>query len=241
MSVHVISWVLENSDEKLAARLVLLVLADHARKDGSMAWPDVETIASEARIDRRTAQRCLRGLEMSSAITRTGISRAGTTIWQVNMGGRQYVTPDNLEGAASDPLTGGTPPPEPSLDQPSVDLAPAARPRDLVWDELERRFGTVVEKTNAHAKRNKAVADLKRQDATVQTIRLALRAWPIAFPGATVTDQALATHFVQLIAGATASRHVDSVEKILDLPEVSDEQRRENLGNVRQLAERIGR
>jgi hypothetical protein len=93
MSVHVVSWVLRSSPETLGRRLVLLVLADHAREDGSSSWPAVETIAEQARLSRRQAQRALRDLESSGAITATGRSAKGTFVYSVNMSGRQYDAP----------------------------------------------------------------------------------------------------------------------------------------------------
>ena len=56
MSVHVISWVLSHSEERLGNRLVLIVLADHAAKDGSDAFPSVNTIAQEARMSKRAVR-----------------------------------------------------------------------------------------------------------------------------------------------------------------------------------------
>lgn len=81
------------------------------------------------------------------------------------------------------------------------------RPRDELWDLLEERFGRVPAKTNAHKKRNVAVADLRKLGATPDSIRHALDAWCRNFAGATVTDIALATHYPQLTAGY--ERHVD--------------------------------
>lgn len=85
MSVAALSWVLEHSDARLADRLVLLSLADHAKSDGTCSWPSIDTIARHARISRRQAQYSLASLEESGAIVRTGVSRAGTTIWTVAM------------------------------------------------------------------------------------------------------------------------------------------------------------
>ena len=98
MSIHVMSWVLRNSEEKLGRRLVLLVLADHAKDDGTSAWPSVETIGREARLSRRQTQANLRALEDAGAIVSTGTSRHGTTIYTVVMGGANTAPP----GAESD-------------------------------------------------------------------------------------------------------------------------------------------
>lgn len=231
-----LSWVFKHSEAQLASRLVLLVLADHAKDDGSSSWPSVATIASEARVNERTVQRCLRELADAGHITKTGESRTGTSVWTVHMGpgGRQSVTPASVH------LTGGTAPPEPSLEQPSEDLA-ASRPRDQVWDVMVECFGAVADKTNAHARRNKAVADLKRLGAEPAAIVDARRAWREVFPGATATDIALATHFVQLHAHAQASRKVVvPIREVLDLPEISEDERQENLARLRKLGAGIG-
>ena len=73
------------------------------------------------------------------------------------------------------------------------------RPRDDVWDALEAIFGPVADKTNAHKKRNKATADLRRLGATGETVRLAFERWPRVFRDATATDTALATHYPQIV------------------------------------------
>lgn len=111
MSIYVMSWVLKHSDEKLGRRLVLLVLADHAKEDGTFAWPSVETIGAQARLSRRAVQSALRGLEEDGAIIRRGESKSKTTIYDVVMraqnphpGGAQLTTP---EGANSAPEPSG--------------------------------------------------------------------------------------------------------------------------------------
>ena len=101
------SWVLRNSEETLGRRLVLLVLADHAKEDGTCSWPSVETIARETRLSERQARRCLRSLEESGAIVETGRSTKGTHIYTVVQGGTS-----TTEGGVN--MT-----PEPSLEQPS--------------------------------------------------------------------------------------------------------------------------
>jgi DNA-binding Lrp family transcriptional regulator len=116
--------------------------------------------------------------------------------------------------------------------------APTTRPRDLIWDELIERFGAVAEKTNAHAKRNKAVTDLKRLGATPDAIAAAVAAWPRVFPGATLTDIALATHWPQLVTKITAVRPTRPIDEVLDLPEPDAAA---NLEHIREMAGSIGR
>lgn len=85
MSIHVLSWVLKSSPTRLADRLVLIVLADHASEDGAGAYPSVKTISDESRLSRRAVQDSLRRLEDTDAITRTGDSEWGTAIYRVEM------------------------------------------------------------------------------------------------------------------------------------------------------------
>lgn len=79
------SWVLKRSPAQLVNRLVLLVLADHANKDGTGAWPSTDTIAAEARCSVRSAQYALGALEAGGAITQTSWSEKGTKVWKVEM------------------------------------------------------------------------------------------------------------------------------------------------------------
>jgi len=62
VSVQAISWVLEHSKSRLGPRHVLLSIANHARSDGTGAWPAISTIAKEAKLSVRAVQYCLRRL-----------------------------------------------------------------------------------------------------------------------------------------------------------------------------------
>ena len=127
MSVHVLSWVLRYSEERLGNRLVLLVLADHAHEDGTEARPSVATIAREARLSERQVQYALRHLQATGAIEDEGEGPKGVRVYRVTM------LPG---GAESAPVASDTAPegvksiaPEPSLEPPtstSVANAPSA-------------------------------------------------------------------------------------------------------------------
>lgn len=56
------SWVLDHSVSRLAARLVLLSIANHANEVGENAWPHISTIAREAHVSERQAQRAIKEL-----------------------------------------------------------------------------------------------------------------------------------------------------------------------------------
>ena len=63
MSVQAISWVLEQSESRLSARHVLISIANHAKSDGTDAWPSVATIARESRLSVSEVHSSLRELQ----------------------------------------------------------------------------------------------------------------------------------------------------------------------------------
>lgn len=63
MSIQAVAWVLDWSEATLADRLVLIVIASHADGLGMNAWPAIDRIAAEARVDRSTVFRSIERLE----------------------------------------------------------------------------------------------------------------------------------------------------------------------------------
>lgn len=120
LSVQALTWVFDHSEATLGDRLVMLVIADHARADGTGAWPSVETIAREAKVSERTVTRSFARLVELGEIVERGKSRAGTKVWDLpKMGvtsatergdnlsveGGQDVTRSVLEPSVETPLT----------------------------------------------------------------------------------------------------------------------------------------
>lgn len=183
MSVHVMSWVLRNSEERLGRRLVLLVLADHASEDGTGAWPSVATIAREARMSESQSRECLRRLEDSGAIRKTGEkSSSGTYIYDVLMegapesgGGTESTAKGHRKADSEAPEIGAEPSLEPSEGQPSTPLqaAPARAQRDsrlpvpVPYDPLK---GVKVEGRNIPFD---ALAEETRADVDAEGSRIA--------------------------------------------------------------------
>lgn len=87
MSVHVLSWVLQHSPSRLADRLVLLVLADRADRDGGNAYPSLKHVAKEARLSRSQSIASLQRLENGAppAIVRVGYGPQGQINYTVLM------------------------------------------------------------------------------------------------------------------------------------------------------------
>jgi Helix-turn-helix domain len=131
MSLAVMSWVLDESEARLGARLVLLALADYAHDDGSKAFPSVETLARKSKLSERGTRDALRKLEADGMVVSTGKTKYGTIIYTVvgpfNEQGGQNLPGGNsqheggqisaleLSDSAPDPSV------EPSRTLPSVD------------------------------------------------------------------------------------------------------------------------
>lgn len=179
MSIHVLSWVLRNSDARLGPRLVLIVLADYAGEDGHGAYPSVDTIAREARLSRRAVQSALRTLVDEGLIADVGVSRFGTRIYDVLMGGGGGATSaprpsgeDNDPGGRSSRRQGGeAASPDPSTN-PSGEPRDKDRARGEEDDAVGRLFGEWLsatgrsERTQLTPKRNAALRRRLREPAT---------------------------------------------------------------------------
>ena len=99
MSVQAITWVLEQSDSRLAARHVLISIANHADREGKNSWPSVETIAFESHLSKREVQRSFKILTESGELeVETGAGPRGTNRYSLpKMSPRQVVTPDKSD------------------------------------------------------------------------------------------------------------------------------------------------
>ena len=127
LSVQAISWVLEESEATLGSRLTLIAVANHAKSDGTGAWPKVETIASEAKLSEREVRYCLRTLEESGELsTQIGQGPHGTNMYSLpKMRGAKFAPEKITRGQSTTQKTteggnlrhsGGQPiAPEPSL------------------------------------------------------------------------------------------------------------------------------
>lgn len=127
MSVQALSWVLEYSQSKHGARLTLLSIANHARHDGSGAWPSVDTIARESRLTAREVQLAIRKLEKLGELrVERGAGPRGTHLYSLskmggeNSSGVKSFHPENSarKGVKSSALSMRKFSPEPSLSRP---------------------------------------------------------------------------------------------------------------------------
>lgn len=169
MSIHVLSWVLRESPTTGAQRLVLISLADHARDDGSSAWPSVATMQRDARLkSRRSVQSALRNLEEAGAIEQTGRHESGTAIYAVKMGGAKNAPAQSEAGGAQSTTSGGAnsapkpsidPSEDPSLSLPVPDSTDEVQEVYLHWLAC---FGyTTIDRKLTDGRRRKVRARLK--------------------------------------------------------------------------------
>ena len=187
------SWVLRHSEAQLGDRLVLMVLADHARADGTGAYPKVETMAREARLSERQARRCLRNLETTGAIVATGKTRTGTIIYSVIMdeGGDNMSAP----GGTSTTARGVRITPEPSL-EPKPSVKPSgARPRDPIWEGLVTVLGTEPGTKAERGRWNGVVKELREAGATEDDIAARAREYRRRWPDVALTPNALCANW----------------------------------------------
>lgn len=69
MSVQAMTYVIESSKQKGSALLLLIMIANYARKDGTGAWPSTQTLADDCRMSKRSVVRLLQEIEASGELT----------------------------------------------------------------------------------------------------------------------------------------------------------------------------
>lgn len=124
MSIEAMSWAL-NVPIGGNAKVVLIGLANHARKDGTDAYPALNTLAEYACCDRSTVRRNLVKLVEAGWIEENGVSHLGTANYDLSMGvakchgGKMPRSKSTPSGVANRAEGGGTSvPPEPSFNRP---------------------------------------------------------------------------------------------------------------------------
>lgn len=151
MSIRALEWALKYAPISTATEhLVLIGLADHAKEDGTAAWPSQARLADYARCSDRQVRRCLRSLEEAGTILR-GDQRLVAhlpkherpVVWDCNLGAiRSDCPPDKMSGGGGDPRTWMSAPPGPGC--PAPQDTDVRTPRTSVSDKPSlNRPGTV--------------------------------------------------------------------------------------------------
>lgn len=132
MSVQAISWVLDHSMSRLGARCVLIAIANHAKADGTGAWPSMFTIAQEARLSEREVQYAIGELKKLGELgVKLGGGRGRPNLYHLPLMGAR-IAPIEQENGAQRGEKGCTGPPErvhtgagePSKSEPSTTEPP---------------------------------------------------------------------------------------------------------------------
>jgi hypothetical protein len=125
MSVQALSWVLDHSESTLAARHVLISIANHAKKDGTGAWPSIATISREAKVSESSVHRSIIDLQgLGELSVQVGEGPYGTNLYTLTKMIRcQDDTVPNVQEGGVKQEVQMTPEPsfKPSLNQPSLE------------------------------------------------------------------------------------------------------------------------
>lgn len=104
MSVQAVSWVIECSRHRGGALVVLIMIANHARSDGTGAWPSIDTLGREARMHPRNVIRLIPKLVRSGELTvENGAGPRGTNLYSLPM--VKASTADKLSGCRGDKMS----------------------------------------------------------------------------------------------------------------------------------------
>ena len=82
MSIEAVRHVLERSKTKGAQRLILIVIADHADREG-IAWPSVQTIARLANCSERFVKKTIKKLKSGELIIEKGGGRGRSNRYRI--------------------------------------------------------------------------------------------------------------------------------------------------------------
>lgn len=138
MSVRVLTKVFAHSEATLAARLVLLVLADAAHDDG-ITWVGQELIAAKALVSEQTVRRVLRDLETDGSIQmrKAQRGRRRINVYRLVLPGLLDPDYDRLPFTLEHPFTTAHPERSPEIDD-RASCAPTAEDPDR--DEAARPY-----------------------------------------------------------------------------------------------------
>lgn len=182
MSVEYLSKVFKESKSTLAARLVLLALADFANDHGE-CWPAVETIANKAMISERNARLCIRKLEESGELeVRINGARKATNLYRIILGGKNFQGEKDDKGEGqktTKKLSEIAPEPSGTVTEPNTAGEEGRRVQDLVdmWNEsFGLQFGRDYKFHPADFKAAKQLLKTTKRTAG-EIMRVATAAW----------------------------------------------------------------
>jgi Helix-turn-helix domain len=102
LAIEAISEVWKHSTASGTRLLVLLAMADRARREDGLCWPSVATVAKQARVNARSVQYHLQSLVKAGElriVRAGGHGAADTTVYQIQVGTYQGAAVCTLQGA----------------------------------------------------------------------------------------------------------------------------------------------
>lgn len=244
MSNHVVSWAWKQDVPDPECKLILVKLADQANDDGT-CWPSRETIARECSMSVSTVKRRIDVLKQLGLVRvgaqrkKKGTNTYGSNVYELavprsNGEPRPWLNSDPPPWLTGEPLTLRENPHKNLLATPA---APRKRKPDEIWDTLEAILGPVTN-ASTRGKRNKAVQLLRESNATPEEIRRRAAHYRSKYPGAALTDTALAGQWDNLAAGShhsplQAQQERERAEREAD--EAAALSRAENVARMRAL------
>lgn len=208
MSVQAMSWVLDHSDSKLGARLVLIAIANHADLNGENCWASVKALAGAARLSERQTRASLRILEGLGEVEETGKHpKHGTHVYRlpkmavVPLPGGADIAPAESAPGSIVPLGGQNPTDKGARTAPEPSRTVLNRPRDELFEvlaEIENAdLGHLTR--SARGKLNDATKQLREVGASASDVRDRAAVYRRVHPTWDLTAPALVKHWPNLI------------------------------------------
>jgi DNA-binding transcriptional ArsR family regulator len=211
MTWETLAWAKAQRTGSVGRKAVLMALAEYADERHS-CFPSQETLAHDTEQSVRTIRTHITDLVEADLVTveRRGGTGAGSmgNRYVLNVtgeGNRQKLPvgqPANGGGA-----TGNLLPPK-SHREPQGAKAPAARPRDPIFDAVCLVTGTDPSTLTRSGGSNvgRVVKELKEVGATADEIKVRARRYIAKYPGASLTGPALTKHWADLGSAAPPPR-----------------------------------
>lgn len=165
---------------------------------GGSCFPSYATLCREAGASQSTVQRAVKTLVAGGFLTvEPGTGRRSsvyTATFPAEGGQGDHPAEEKVSERPPRVVTGTT---EDVIEDVEGSLRSPSRPPDLIWDALEQILGPVTNDM-ARGKRNKAVKALRQSGATPVAISYRARRYRQLYPGAALTDLALAAQWDNL-------------------------------------------
>lgn len=154
VSVQATTAVWGHSQARNGARLVLLVIADHAHADGTGCYTSVGTMADQAKLSVRGTQEATRWLQQhGELVVDEGKGPNGTNLYSVRLPGMAAMDrpPQNLHPAESRPDSAPEPPITELPDSPNGESGPTPPVQQELAEQPKRQLTPAEVIADRHA------------------------------------------------------------------------------------------